>query len=188
MTRLISCRNQISKGLLSGMRRTKCSLNAFLKVCLLLPFLVLLFTGCDNEKFFDQSVSIPGDTWPSDKEVAFSVNIDDTISPYRFYINVRNSTTYRYSNIYFFLTTEFPGGGMSRDTIECTLAGKTGRWLGKGTGNYRDNRIFIRENIRFPKKGAYLFRLNQAMREPQLKGISEAGIRLEKQQLNNIGK
>ena len=141
----------------------------------------LLLTGCDKEKFFDESVSIPNDNWPADKEVAFSVNIDDTISPYRFYINVRNSASYRYSNVYFFLTTEFPGGGMSHDTIECTLADKTGKWLGRGTGKYRDNRIFIRENIKFPRIGSYTFKLNQAMREDQLKGISEAGIRLEKQ-------
>ncbi|HLN73697.1 MAG TPA: gliding motility lipoprotein GldH, partial [Prolixibacteraceae bacterium] len=148
----------------------------------LLSVLFLILSGCDKEKFFDESKSIPSDTWPADKELAFNVDIRDTISAYRFYINVRNSASYRYSNVYFFLTTEFPGGGMSRDTIECTLADKTGKWLGRGTGNYRDNRVFIRENIRFPRMGTYTFRLNQAMRVEELKGISEAGIRLEKQQ------
>ncbi len=143
---------------------------------------ISVMTGCDREKFIDVSVSIPGDVWPSDKEVVFNVNIEDTISPYRFYINIRNSSDYRYSNVYFFLTTEFPKGGMSKDTIECILADKSGKWLGKGTGKYRDNRIFIRENIRFPQQGNYVIRLNQAMREDKLSGISEAGIRLEKQQ------
>lgn len=148
-----------------------------------LAFLFLiLISACDKEKFFDQSVSIPDDTWPADQKVVFKVDIDDTLSPYRFFINVRNSTTYKYSNIYFFLTTEFPGGGISRDTIECTLADKSGKWLGKGTGKYRDNRIYIRENIMFPEKGTYMISLQQAMREEKLKGISEAGIRLEKQE------
>ncbi|HLO91421.1 MAG TPA: gliding motility lipoprotein GldH [Lentimicrobium sp.] len=148
-------------------------------------FIILLFNACDKEKFFDQSISIPNDIWPADKEMLFKVDVEDTISPYRFFINVRNSTSYRYSNIYFFLSTEFPGGGVSVDTIECTLADKNGDWLGKGTGKYRDNRIFIRENIRFPLKGTYFIRLNQAMREEKLKGISEAGIRLEKQVKND---
>lgn len=143
---------------------------------------LFLFASCDTTKFFDQSVSIPNDKWPAGQEMVFKVEIEDTVSAYRFYINVRNSTSYRYSNIYFFLTTEFPGGGMSRDTIECVLADKNGDWLGRGTGRYRDNRIFIRENIRFPMKGTYNIRLNQAMREEELKGISEAGIRLEKQE------
>lgn len=149
---------------------------------IMLPLVLSFFmVSCDNQKFFDNSISLTDDIWPSDKEMLFKVEIEDTISPYRFFINIRNSTSYRYSNIYFFLITEFPGGGMSRDTIECTLADKTGKWLGKGTGKYRDNRVYIRENIKFPRQGTYTLRLNQAMREQELAGISEAGIRLEKQ-------
>jgi len=34
----------------------------------------------------------------------------------------------------------------------------------------------------FPEKGTYMISLQQAMREEKLKGISEAGIRLEKQE------
>lgn len=150
-------------------------------IILILLSLMWILTGCDKEKFFDESVSLENDQWPSDKEMVFKVNIEDTTSAYRFFINVRNSTSYRYSNVYFFLTTELPGGSMSRDTIESVLAAKNGKWLGKGTGKYRDNRIFIRENIIFPRQGSYTFRLNQAMREKNLEGISEAGIRLEKQ-------
>ncbi|MFA6949284.1 MAG: gliding motility lipoprotein GldH [Lentimicrobiaceae bacterium] len=158
--------------------------NLFPTVLLISLLLTFSLTGCDKEKFFDQSISIPDDEWPADQEMVFKVNIEDTVSSYRFFINIRNSTSYRYSNIYFFLITEFPGGGMSRDTIECTLADKTGKWSGKGTGHYRDNRLYIRENIKFPRSGKYIFRLNQAMREQKLKGISEAGMRLEKQLVN----
>lgn len=153
----------------------------FISFISVLAVLSLFVSSCDDQKFFDNSISLTDDIWPSDKEMVFKVDIEDTISPYRFFINIRNSTSYRYSNIYFFLITEFPGGGMSRDTIECTLADKTGKWLGKGTGKYRDNRVYIRENIRFPRQGTYTLRLNQAMRENKLAGISEAGIRLEKQ-------
>lgn len=151
---------------------------------LLLPILCIAFLACDRDKFFDQNVSIHQDEWPADREAVFNVSIEDTVSLYRFYINVRNTTDYRYNNIYFFLVTEFPGGGMSRDTIECILADKSGKWLGKGTGQYRDNRIFIREGIKFPMKGDYSLRLNQAMREQTLEGISEVGIRLEKHEVN----
>lgn len=153
----------------------------FISFISILAVLSLFAVSCDNQKFYDNSISLTDDIWPSDKEMVFKVDIEDTISPYRFFINIRNSTSYRYSNIYFFLITEFPGGGMSRDTIECTLADKTGKWLGKGTGKYRDNRVYIRENIKFPRQGTYTLRLNQAMRENKLAGISEAGIRLEKQ-------
>jgi gliding motility-associated lipoprotein GldH len=151
-----------------------------IRLLLILP-VVMAFTACDQNKFFDESLSLTGDQWPKDEALSFAINIDDTVSPYSFYLNVRNSTNYGYNNIYFFLTTEYPGGGFSQDTIECQLAAKNGSWLGKGTGSYRDNRIFIRENIVFPRKGTYTLRLRQAMREDVLNGISEAGVRLEKQ-------
>lgn len=152
----------------------------YLVKCSALLFVVMAFAACDADKFYDESLSLPGDRWPKEDALSFTVNIEDTLSPYSFYLNVRNSTSYKYNNIYFFLTTSYPGGGMSRDTIECMLASKNGKWLGKGNGRYRDNRIWIRDNIRFPRRGEYTLRLNQAMREDVLEGISEAGVRLEK--------
>lgn len=143
---------------------------------------ILLTAGCDRRKFFDESLSLKNDKWPKDQAMSFKVSVEDTIALYRFFINVRHSTSYKYKNVYFFLTTEFPGGGFSRDTINCQLAAKNGEWFGKGTGRYRDNRIPIRSNIRFPRAGTYTLSLNQAMREDVLNGISEAGIRLEKQE------
>ena len=154
-----------------------------LKLAVVAAMAAITFAACDSTKFYDESLSLPKDEWPKDEAVTYSVDILDTTSDYRFFLNVRNSTSYKYNNIYFFLITEFPRGGMSRDTIECLLAAKDGEWLGKGSGRYRDNQILIRENIRFPQSGKYTFRLNQAMREDVLQGISEAGIRLEKQQL-----
>lgn len=144
-----------------------------------LAAMIAIVLSCDQNKFYDQSLSLPNDKWSKDKAMSFKISIEDTVSAYRFFLNVRNSTSYRYNNIYFFLTTEFPGEGMSRDTIECLLADKNGAWLGKGSGRYRDNRIPIRQNIRFPRKGVYTLKLNQGMREDFLEGISEAGVRLE---------
>ncbi len=142
----------------------------------------IVMLACSRPAFYDESLSLKADQWPKDETLSFKVDIADTNSAYRFFINIRNSTSYEYNNIYFFLTTEFPDGGLARDTIECSLAARDGRWLGKGSGKYRDNRIFIRENIIFPQKGTFTFRLNQAMRHEVLEGISEAGIRLEKQE------
>ena len=152
-----------------------------LQISIGIILILSLFTSCDRSKFYDESLSLENDKWPKDRAISFKINVEDTVSTYRFFINVRNNTSYRNKNIYFFLTTEFPGGGMSRDTINCLLAAKNGKWLGKGTGRYRDNRIPIRSNIRFPRVGTYTLSLTQAMRVDVLEGISEAGIRLEKE-------
>ena len=45
----------------------------------------------------------------------------------------------------------------------------------------RDLTIPLNENLRFPLTGTYHFEIEQAMREPVLKGISDIGLYIEKQ-------
>jgi len=53
--------------------------------------------------------------------------------------------------------------------------------VGKGTGKIRDNRILLKEHLRFPSRGDYTFEIEQAMRDISLKGIEDIGIRIEKE-------
>jgi gliding motility-associated lipoprotein GldH len=61
------------------------------------------------------------------------------------------------------------------------LAAPDGKWLGKGISGLRDNQVLLRVGLRFPRKGAYLFDFEQAMREENLEGISDIGLRIEKE-------
>ncbi|RLD40915.1 MAG: gliding motility lipoprotein GldH, partial [Bacteroidetes bacterium] len=94
--------------------------------------------------------------------------------------NIRNSTDYRYSNLYVFLITKFPNNNLTKDTIECILADREGRWLGKGWGAVKENTILLSERMRFPLKGKYEFMIQHAMRVDTLKGIRDVGIRIVK--------
>jgi gliding motility-associated lipoprotein GldH len=46
--------------------------------------------------------------------------------------------------------------------------------------NIKFNRFLFQKGIRFPQQGQYIFEFEQAMRNPDLKGISDIGMRLEK--------
>ncbi len=118
--------------------------------------------------------------WKSSQPVSFEFNIQDTISPYSFYINVRNNMDYDFSNIYFFVTTTFPDGTTGRDTVECILANVRGKWLGSGMGNIKESSHLIREDLVFPASGKYQMQLEQAMREEKLDGIEDVGIKIVK--------
>nr|NQU93868.1 gliding motility lipoprotein GldH [Bacteroidota bacterium] len=144
-------------------------------------FAILLFilSGCDTQRLYDQSLSIPDDGWHKDSATYFQVNVDDTIGLYNFYINLRHSAAYRFSNFYLFLNSELPNGNITRDTIELILADHTGKWLGKGFGSIKDNQVLVRKNLRFPLKGTYKFSIEQGMRKDLLKGIKDVGIRVE---------
>ena len=142
--------------------------------------LMLVFTACTSESFNKRTV-IPEAEWRQEDRVAFDVDINDTLSPYRFGIGLRHLENYHYSNLFVFLHTRMPNGNITHDTIECTLATPEGRWIGKSSGSMRDLLVPLNENLLFPLTGTYHFEIEQAMREPVLKGISDIGLYIEKQ-------
>jgi gliding motility-associated lipoprotein GldH len=158
-----------------------CIRQKFISIIPLLGFLVILICGCDAKRIFEENKEIPKGIWNSKNLQRFEVNIADTISAHNFYINVRNSGAYPYSNLYLFLETEFPNKTISRDTIECVLTDNAGHWLGDGSGDIWDNQILFKKGLRFRQAGNYKFTLEQAMRVENLPMILDVGLRIEKQ-------
>jgi gliding motility-associated lipoprotein GldH len=154
--------------------------NSAFSIVTLIIGLALAFTACTSSNFNMRAV-IPEAEWDQNYHVAFDVPIDDTISGYVFGIGLRHLENYRYSNLFVFLHTKMPNGNVTHDTIECTLATPEGRWIGKSSGSMRDRIVPLNDNLFFPMNGTYHFELEQAMREPVLKGISDIGLYIEKQ-------
>jgi len=150
-----------------------------LSFLLILSFWVL--QSCDTKRFFEENKIIEKSVWNNKDKAIFNVLITDISSSYDFFINLRISGDYQYSNIYLFLKTVFPDGKIARDTIECQLADYDGKWLGSGISNLKFNRFLFQKGVRFPRKGQYVFEVEQAMRVNDLKGISDIGIRIEKE-------
>jgi len=138
------------------------------------------FCSCGS-KGFEQRVVIPEAEWDVNNRIALDVTVNDTVENYFFGIEMRHLENYRYSNLYVFLHTTMPNDNRTCDTIECLLATPEGQWLGKGSGSMRDVKIVLNPSLRFPLLGTYHFEIEQAMREPVLKGISDIGLFIEKQ-------
>ena len=152
-----------------------------IKSFLLISFLIILFfSSCDSNRVFDENFSFENANWDRYKTVSFKIEILDTISQNQFFINIRNTTDYKYSNLYLFITTQLPDGNISKDTIECILADINGKWLGNGLGSLKENNILLKNDLVFPEKGTYIFEFEQAMRVEILQGIADIGIRIEK--------
>ena len=143
--------------------------------------LTVLLASCGRSTLYDESVVIPDAKWDNQNIPYYDVMVDDTLSNYAFLLNIRHLENYHYSNLYVFLHTEFPNGNVTHDTIECVMAMPDGRWMGKGSGTMRSVRVMLNPSLRFPLKGVYRFEIEQAMREPVLKGITDIGICFEKQ-------
>jgi gliding motility-associated lipoprotein GldH len=144
-----------------------------------LSLIAVFLSSCDPNRIFDENKPIPNAFWEMAFRPEFFVPVEDTATSYRFYINVRNTNDYRFSNLYLFLKTKFPNGNIPQDTIECILADKDGHWLGRRSGKIIEHQIVLNPSLRFPLIGPYLFEIEQAMREP-LPGVTDIGIRIEK--------
>lgn len=147
---------------------------------LLVAGCMLFLWACQGDVVFQDQQAIPGLSWHYENGLAFEAPIHDTLSLHKMYLDIRNSTDYRYSNLFVFMDIEFPDGRVLRDTLECVLADRRGQWTGRGFGQMRFNRFLFRDDVWFPLKGTYTFRLYHGMRDDELQGISDAGIRIEK--------
>lgn len=137
-----------------------------------------MIQACNYNSLYDENISINEKGWYKNNLATFEVVVTDTLQLYNFYINVRNTIDYRYSNLYIFMDTKFPNNNMSRDTLEFILADFEGKWLGKGWGSVKENTVLISADMRFPLSGIYEFKIQQAMRQDTLKGIKNMGIRI----------
>lgn len=151
-----------------------------LQSLILILLSTIALSSCDFNSVYNENVSLKDIKWDKDQAVRFDVQITDSLANYNFYLNLRNTTDYRYSNLYVFLMTRFPNGNTTRDTIEIVLADTEGRWLGKGWSNLKENNILLKKGLRFPLNGNYVFFIQQAMRVDTLEGIRNVGLQIDK--------
>jgi len=142
--------------------------------------LMLFLSSCDSNRIFEENKELINNCWSSDNIIKFEVDIDSLETPTNFYINIRISEGYPYSNLFLFIKTTFPNGKMANDTLDCILADLNGKWIGSGMGDIYDNQIPFKKNVLFPEKGKYVFELQHGMRQDIIPLILDVGLRIEK--------
>lgn len=142
--------------------------------------LLMIFSSCDPQRVYEKNIRINPDGWPAEEEILFEVPINDSVQLHNFYINLRHSENYRFSNLYLFIDSYLPGGSHARDTIELILADNKGKWYGKGFGKIKEYQVLIRKAVTFPVTGVYKIGIMQGMRTENLQGIEDVGIRIER--------
>lgn len=154
-------------------QRQSLRLKKFIAACVT----CFLCFSCENEAVYDQYQAIQNTSWEKNKEYYFTFLIEDISVPYDLTLEVRNNNMYPYQNLWVFCSEELPIGPLKRDTIECMLADEFGKWYGDGISLFQSS-FPIRSAYYFPVKGQYTFSFRQGMRNDQLPGIQEIGLRV----------
>lgn len=152
-----------------------------------LIIVLVLFTACQNNVVFNQYQPVENAKWQNGQVIAIEIPMQDTISNYNLYINLRNNKDYAYSNLFLITRMTFPDNKQVTDTLEYEMADAKGVFLGTGFSDIKENKLFYKEKIRFSEAGNYLFEVKQAMRKRNeiegidpLQGITDVGISVEK--------
>ena len=147
---------------------------------------VLILVSCDASRVFDQYVSMDNNQWNIQDKVIFKFSVKDTLSQHNLFINLRNTSAYKFRNLFLITEMNFPDGQRIIDTLEYDMADKSGKFLGKGITEIKENKLFYKEGITFPNTGDYSIHIAHAMRKnntingiQNLQGISDVGFRIE---------
>ena len=152
-------------------------MNKFVKYISNLLVAVLL-VGCNSNVVYDNSVRVANPTWHCDSVACFEVEVTDTTTDYESAILIRNSGDYMYQNLWLFITEIAPDSTITCDTIEYYLADNYGRWLGSGIGSLYTSLYYYKEDLYYSQEGVYRYEIRQGMREDELEGITNIGMRI----------
>lgn len=141
----------------------------------------LLTFSCDKARVFDQNHDLPSKSWYIDSVQTFTIPIQDASIPYHVFINVRNSSSYPYYNLFLrYSLTDSLQKELKTQQLELLLMDpKTGKPEGKGLGDIYAHQFGLLNNFRFPKAGTYTVKLKQYMRQDPLPEIYSVGVRVE---------
>lgn len=155
-------------------------------VCLILCSVAFVLVSCDSNRVFDDYKSVPN-AWHKDSITSFKINPPDSINPYNLFVNLRNTNAYKYNNLFLIVEMVFPHGKTIADTLEYKMADPSGKLLGTGLTDIKENKLWYKEGVVFKEVGEYTVNIQHAMRENgkvngvvELEGVTDVGFRIEK--------
>lgn len=154
----------------------------FFALCVML--LTLINISCDKQEIYYHFHELKGEAWAQNDTLVF--DIDSTLfelnKPYDLTIEVTNSVSYPYQNIWFFVQSNIDADSLFVDTSkEFLLADKLGKWQGSGFGTLYQSSLPFGE-ITFKEKRNYRIKIEHGMRDQTLSGIEKVGIKISKPQ------
>lgn len=153
-----------------------------MKCNLLVGISLLLFSCVNPNVIYEEYQSVEATGWLETEPVVFEFELEQAATN-KCSILVRHNQDYPKANLWLFVTRTSPAGIVRKDTLDCLLADKYGRWLGRGYGGVYDTEVLLDSLFRVTP-GAWTVELIQGMRSQKEKGIvgiTDIGIRIEKE-------
>jgi len=149
-----------------------------LTVCAI--FFLFALSSCNDSVVLSELTAIDSGKWGFEDSRMITAELNDTLTPMNYFIEVRHGANYPYQNLILYFKTFYPNNTYKLDTIDCPLAESSGKWYGTGLGDLLDNRIMFKRNVQLPQGGKCKFELQHAMRSDTIEEVYDIGLRIEK--------
>ncbi|MDR0891996.1 MAG: gliding motility lipoprotein GldH [Mediterranea sp.] len=140
-----------------------------------------LLAACDTPVVYHSYRSLPSEGWKKSDTLSFRVSVADSLpTTFRLFVEVRNRTEYPYLNLSLLVGQNFSDSTkVVSNRVDFTLATAEGDWTGRGWGSlYQSERLA--RSVRTQGAGEYTVTVCSGMKDEQLPGINDIGIRIER--------
>ncbi len=145
--------------------------------CAVVAILILsILSACTGGAIYDSHHNIPHTGWEAYDTLTFTIDAPQK-GLYDIDLFLRHDNSYKYSNIWLFISHTTPQEKTTTDTLDIVLADTYGNWYGGGWGSYYQYQQPLHTALPLDS-GTHTIGITQAMRELTLQGIATIGLRV----------
>lgn len=147
----------------------------------ILLFLIIFMASCQNDTRYHSYNSTSVDGWNKSDILVYDIPQSFEKGKYEIEIGIRHTEIYKYKNLWIEVKSNLTDAKKQEcDSIQLILADKSGKWLGKGIAGIYQNDSLLTYNITVNNTNKAKMSIRHIMRDKQLKGIRDVGIKLIK--------
>jgi gliding motility-associated lipoprotein GldH len=143
----------------------------------LILFLVLF--SCQQDEIPVGAFSFHENKWEQKVKPTFELELSDTTNVYDFFITLRTTTDYKYSNLFIYVEEIPPFGPSFRTRHEIPIANPDGSWIGEKTGTIIENKFLVKR-AKVPFIGKYKFIIEQAITDQEVSDVLDISFQVKK--------
>jgi gliding motility-associated lipoprotein GldH len=140
---------------------------------------LLALSSCGKKPYYADTHVFNSGVWSSGEMLAFEFEISDLNGSYDLSLLFRVDSDYEYQNMWVLMHNTFPDGSIKTDTVNIPIVDARGAWLGDKKGNLFNYTVLFGRNHRFLDSGKYNIRLEHAVMNPVLNGLSDVTLMVE---------
>lgn len=151
------------------------------------PMILLLavmgLSSCGGNSLYEKNVDLDKHLWIADSTVSFTFKVTDPSPAYDIYLNVRNTLSYPYQNIYIQSEmTNAHGDVLIQQLNNIQLFdARSGKPFGQGLGDIFSHEYKAISGYQFSDTGQYTMVLQQYMRRDTIPELLSVGIGVMKE-------